>query len=312
MAWPAASHAETGRARRGPGGAGPAAPPARAPRLFVLLELEQLGWEPGRCDWHVSVGRPTGEVVRLRDGERTPLEELPAVLAAPLTEAFRQCDEPGRPVDLQVALPHLLLGLDVDAWRFGPDEAPLGAQRPVVVRCADREQLPEPADTAAHAGKPLPADEERHEREDRWRWIHAHGAQAEVVDCEDGLRVPVPAAESLRGLPHKTVPVLCRYGDHRFEDDPVALVRIVHGGYGVALWRRWRGQSEAVCGEFHRRAGDTVAGAGGADRLPALVHALRAGLREGRPETYWAHGIALFYDDPGRPLPGTGDLLEAP
>ncbi|WP_328448311.1 serine protease [Streptomyces sp. NBC_00386] len=284
----------------------------RAPRLFVLLELEQLGWEPGRCDWHVSVGRPTGEVVRLRDGERTPLEELLAVLAPALTEAFRQCDEPGRPADLQVALPHLLLGLDVDTWQFGPDEVPLGAHRPVVVRCADREQLPEPADAAARAGKALPADEERHEREARWRWIHEHGAQAEVLDCEDGLRVPVPVAESLRGLPHKTVPVLCRYGDHRFEDDPVALVRIVHGGYGVALWRRWRGQSEAVCGEFHRRAGDTVAGAGGADRLPELVHALRAGLREGRPETYWAHGIALFYDDPRRPLPGTGDLLEAP
>ncbi|WP_405916142.1 trypsin-like peptidase domain-containing protein [Streptomyces sp. NBC_00728] len=284
----------------------------RAPRLYVLLELEQLGWEPGRCDWHVSVGRPTGEVVRLRDGERTPLDELPAVLAPPLAEAFRQCDEPGRPADLQVALPHLLLGLDVDAWQSGPGEPPLGAHRPVVVRCADREQLPDPAVPSVPAGKSPLAEEEQREREARWRWIHQHGAQAEVLDCEDGLRVPVPAAESLRGLPHKTVPVLCRYGDHRFEDDPVALVRIVHGGYGVALWRRWRGQSDAVCGEFHRRAGDTVAGAGGADRLPALVHALRAGLRAGRPETYWADGIALFYDDPRRPLPGTGDLLEAP
>ncbi|MFD6918626.1 trypsin-like peptidase domain-containing protein [Streptomyces sp. NPDC059944] len=304
---------------RGPSaGAGAARAPARsadrAPRLFVLLELEQLGWEPGRCDWHVAVGRPTGEVVRLRDGERTVLEDLPAVLAPALAEAFRQCDEPGRPADLQVALPHLLLGLDVDAWQLGADEPPLGAYRPVVVRCADREQLPDPGDgSGLPDGKeePLP-EEERDVREARWKWIHTHGAQAEVLDCEDGLRVPVPAAESLRGLPHRTVPVLCRYGDHRFEDDRVALVRIVHGGYGVALWRRWRGQADAVCGEFHRRAGDTVAGAGGADRLPELVHALRAGLRAGKPETYWADGIALFYDDPLRPLPGTGDLLEAP
>ncbi|MFF0185236.1 trypsin-like peptidase domain-containing protein [Streptomyces sp. NPDC005244] len=304
---------------RGPSaGAGAARAPARsadrAPRLFVLLELEQLGWEPGRCDWHVAVGRPTGEVVRLRDGERTVLEDLPTVLAPALAEAFRQCDEPGRPADLQVALPHLLLGLDVDAWQLGADEPPLGAYRPVVVRCADREQLPDPGDgSGLPDGKeePLP-EEERDVREARWKWIHTHGAQAEVLDCEDGLRVPVPAAESLRGLPHRTVPVLCRYGDHRFEDDRVALVRIVHGGYGVALWRRWRGQADAVCGEFHRRAGDTVAGAGGADRLPELVHALRAGLRAGKPETYWADGIALFYDDPRRPLPGTGDLLEAP
>ncbi|MET7780061.1 hypothetical protein ABZT28_30625 [Streptomyces sp. NPDC005388] len=27
----------------------------------------------------------------------------------------------GRPAVLQVALPHPLLGLDVDAWRFGPE-----------------------------------------------------------------------------------------------------------------------------------------------------------------------------------------------
>ncbi|MEW2039802.1 serine protease [Streptomyces sp. NPDC005534] len=50
---------------RGPSaGAGAARAPARsadrAPRLFVLLELEQLGWEPGRCDWHVAGGRAAG------------------------------------------------------------------------------------------------------------------------------------------------------------------------------------------------------------------------------------------------------------
>ncbi|MEU9289888.1 trypsin-like peptidase domain-containing protein [Streptomyces sp. NPDC048275] len=321
----------------------------RAPRLFALLELVQRGWEPDRCDWRVSVARPTGEVVRLHEGERTPLAELPGTLAASLAEAFRRCDEPGRPAVLQVALPHLLLDLDVDAWQLHPDEPPLGAHRPVVVRCADREQLPDGEDSAAFGGKQAlsygahegeygahgeydgergqehgeerdgeyggerGAEHEEHlEREARWRWIHAYGAEAEVLDCEDGLRVPVPPAQSLRGLPHRTVPVLCRYGDQRFEDDPVALVRIVHGGFGVALWRRWRGQSDAVCGEFHRRAGDTVAGAGSAERLPELVRALRAGVRAGRAETYWADGIALFYDDPRRPLPGTGDLLEAP
>ncbi|MFD4621426.1 trypsin-like peptidase domain-containing protein [Streptomyces sp. NPDC058475] len=339
---------------------------ARAPRPFALLELVQLPWQPDRCDWRVSVSHPTGEVMRLRDAEHTLLADLPAAVAGPLAEAFRQCDEPGRPAVLQVALPHLLLGLAVDEWRLGPGEPPLGAHRPVVVRCADRDQLSDgdasfdlaeqppvdgPDDLTAPAGpegsaEPLGSgdsgnpgglgnsshpggsggsenfddfddfdgfdDEERREREARWRWIHARAARAEVVDCEDGLRVPVPPTESLRGLPHRTVPVLCRYGDHRFEDDPVALVRIVHGGYGVALWRRWRGQPDAVCGEFHRGAGDTVAGAGSADRLPELVHALRAGLHAGRPETFWADGIALFYDDPHRPLPGTGDLLEAP
>jgi hypothetical protein len=94
--------------------------------------------------------------------------------------------------------------------------------------------------------------------------------------------------------------VLCN-GDHRFEDDPVALWRIVHGGYGVALWRRRPHQPDAACGEFHRRVGDTIAEAGSAERLPEVVHALRVGLRAGLRETFWADGIALFYDDPSRP-----------
>ncbi|MFF6997262.1 trypsin-like peptidase domain-containing protein [Streptomyces sp. NPDC008313] len=290
------------------------------PHRFVLLELARRGWEPDRCDWRVAVAHPAGDVVRVREDQRTHLAELPGRLAAPLAEAFRRCDEPGRPAVLQVALPHPLLGLDVDAWQVVPGEPPLGAHRPVVVRCADRDQLPADDDPFS----PVPGgfggddswdggagDVDDAERQARWRWIHAHGAKAEVLDCEDGLRVPVPPADVLRGLPHGTVPVLCRYGDHRFEDDAAALVRIVRGGFGVAVWRRWRGRPDAVCGEFHRRAGDTVAGAGSAERLPQLVYALRAGVRAGRAETYWADGIALFYDD-ARPLPGAGDLLQAP
>lgn len=309
----AEAEAEVAVARRVDASSGhaPAHVAKRAPRSFVRLELVQCAWETDRCDWRVSVVHPADEVVSVQEGQRTLLEEHPRRLAAPLAEAFRHCDEPGAPAVLEVALPYLMLGLDVDAWRVDPGGLglPLGAQRPVVVRCADWEQL---SAEDASAAPEMSADEEHHEREDRWRWVHTHGAQAEVLDCEDGLRVPVPAAESLRGLPNRTVPVLCRFGDHRFEDDPAALVRIVHGGFGVALWRRWRGRPDAVCGEFHRRAGDTVAGAGSAERLPELVHALRAGVRAGRAETYWADGIALFYDDPHRPLPGTGDLLEAP
>ncbi|MEV0220162.1 trypsin-like peptidase domain-containing protein [Streptomyces sp. NPDC050704] len=284
----------------------------RAPRLSALLEIVQRGWEPDRCDWRISVARPTGEVVRLHEAERASLGALPGDLAAPLAEAFRRCDEPGRPAVLQVGLPHPLLGLAVDAWRLRPGDAPLGVYRPVVVRCADRDQLPDGDEPGPFGKEQLSAEEERVEREARWRWIHAHGAQTEILDCEDGLHLPVPPAEALRRLPHSAVPVLCRFGDQRFEDDVLALARIVHGGFGVALWRRRRGRSEAVCGEFHRGADDTVAGADSAERLPELVHALRAGLCAGRPETYWADGIALFYDDPRRPLPGTGDLLEAP
>lgn len=284
----------------------------RVPRLFVLLELAQRGWEPEYCDWRVSMVRPNGEVVRLRDAERIPLDELHVSLTRPLAEAFRQCDEPGRPAVLQVALPHSLLALDVDAWRFGPDEPPLGVHRPVVVRCADRDQLTDGDDPDSLGWNQASADERHLEREARWRWIHALGAAAEVLDCENGLRVPVPSTPALRRRHDSTLPVLCRYGDHRFEDDPAALVRIVYSGYSVAMWRRWRGQPDAHYSDFHQRAGDFVAGTGSAERLPELVHALRVGLHAGLPETGWVDGVALLYDDPSQPLPGTGDLLEAP
>jgi hypothetical protein len=42
------------------------------------------------------------------------------------------------------------------------------------------------------------------------------------------------------------------------------------------------------------------------------VHDLRVRLNARRAEAYWANGIVLLYDDPHHPLPGTGDLLEAP
>ncbi|MFJ1806200.1 MULTISPECIES: trypsin-like peptidase domain-containing protein [unclassified Streptomyces] len=330
----------------GPGARARARAVGSAARPSALLEVVLRGWEPDRCDWSVSVAAPGGEVVRLHEAERTSLADLSAHLAGPLGEAFRHCDEPGRPALLQVALPHALLGMEVDNWQLPPDEAPLGALRPVVVRCADRDRLPDEAfgayavdrfgpgraeggrpdgrDEAADAPAPddpdFPDDLENpegpedvdEERRARWRWLHAHRARAEVLDCDEGLRKPVPTVEQLRALSHGTVPVLCRYGDLRYEDDAEALARIVLGGYGVALWRRRRGRADAVCGEFHRGTIDGIAQPPSAQHLPEAVHDLRMRLRAGRTESFWADGVALLYDDPHQPLPGTGDLLEAP
>ncbi|MFF3463966.1 trypsin-like peptidase domain-containing protein [Streptomyces sp. NPDC002619] len=281
------------------------------PRLTVLLEVLPRGWEPDRCDWSISVARADGEVTRLHEAERAPLDDLASYVVAPLAEAFRRCDESERPVALHAALPHQLLGLAVDEWRLRPDGPPLGAQRPVVVRCSDRDQLPGDGEfgTGGTRGDP---DEDDDERRDRWSRLHARDAQAEVLDCDDGVREPVPPVAELRGLAPRTVPVLCRLGDQRYEDDSAALGRIVHAGFGVVLWRRWRSRPEAVCGEFHRGAKKAVDDGDGAAFLPDLVHGLRMKVREGLTEAFWADGIALLYDDPHQPLPGAGDLLEAP
>ncbi|MEU9394932.1 trypsin-like peptidase domain-containing protein [Streptomyces sp. NPDC048324] len=308
--WPgaatSAAPAVTPAAARPPA-PGPGGHARVAPRLTVLLEVLRRGWEPDRCDWSVSLARPDGDVLRLHEAERTPVDRLPAEAAGPLAEAFRRCDAPGRPAPLQAALPHLLLGLPVDTWQLRAEEPPLGAQRPVVVRCSDRDQLPDDGEYDLQD-----AADDHHERHDRWRWLHLHDARAEVLDCEDGVRQPVPALSDLRGLAHRTVPVLCRYGDHRYEDDAAALARIVHAGFGVALWRRRPGRPDDVCGEFHRGARKAVDDGGSTVLLPDVVHDVRARLRAGLTDAFWAEGIALYYDDPHQPLPGTGDLLEAP
>lgn len=289
--------------------------PMAPPGPSVLLVVLRRGWEPDRCDWSVSVGGSGGGTTRLHEAERTPLDDLVSHVAAPLAEAFRHCDEPGHPATLYAALPHLHLGIPVDAWRLRSDGIPLGAERPVLVRCSDRDQLPDdetavPGALPAAAWEPYGGEDE--ERRDRWSRLHARDAQAEVLDCDDGVRRPVPDTAALSGLAPHTVPVLCRPGDLRYDSDPAALGRILRAGFGVALWRRWRRQPESVCGEFHRGAKMVVDDGTGVVLLPEVVHGLRRQVHEGVTEAYWAHETALLYDDPHAPLPGTGDLLEAP
>ncbi|MFJ9178308.1 trypsin-like peptidase domain-containing protein [Streptomyces sp. NPDC102360] len=281
----------------------------RAPRPSALLELVERGWEREYWDWQVYVARPDGSRDCVRQDERTPTEALPDLLAAPLAEAFRQCDEPGWPAVLQVALPHNRLDLPVDAWRLGPGGPPLGARGPVVLRCGDRDRLP--GDSGfAESDRAFP--ESGADRVDRWRWLHAHAARAEILDCDGGVPRPVPESGELRNLSPASVPVMCRYGEHRYEDDTEALARVLLGGFGVALWRRGRARTAAVCGEFHRGAAVMVADARGARQLPERVHELRRKLLASRTEAYWADGIALYYDDPHQDPPGADDLLEAP
>ncbi|MFJ9709208.1 trypsin-like peptidase domain-containing protein [Streptomyces sp. NPDC101234] len=301
--------------------------------LSVLLDVEHLAWNRGHCDWSIAVVGPEGEATPLSDGQGAPLDDLAGRVAESLVEAFRRCDEPGRPVPLHAALPHLLLDLPVDEWRLRSGAEPLGAERPVVVRCKDRDQLPAEDggydgsggyggygsyDGSGGYGGELPGDEEESDRRERWQWVHDRHdrpdtrARAEILDCDDAVRRPVSDVAVLRGLAHGTVPVLCRQGDQRYPDDATALGRIVRAGYGVVLWRRWNRQTDSVCGEFHRGARMTVYDAVGAGALPELVYGLRKQVREGLTEAFWAKDIALLYDDPHRPLPGAGDLLEAP
>ncbi|MER6501157.1 trypsin-like peptidase domain-containing protein [Streptomyces sp. NPDC001455] len=274
---------------------------------FVLLRLESRHWEPDLYDWRVAVVPRPGDFRPVAEDSRgTALHALPDRLASPLAEAFRRCDEPDDPAVLHVAVDPALMGLGVDEWRTRPDGRPLGVLHPVVVRPLDRGAAGTGGGTAGTDGGPA-------EREARWNRAMTAPMRAAVVDCEDGMRMPVPVAAWMRQLAYETVPVLCRYGDRPGPESTTGLGRLLDAGYGLALWRRRRpDERTAVCTDFHRRAADAVAEARTADRLPKAMHELRRGVHAGRTEAYWSDGVALLYDDPRHQLPGDELYFEAP
>ncbi|MCF3963906.1 VMAP-C domain-containing protein [Streptomyces fuscigenes] len=270
--------------------------PRPGERPSVLLELEPRGWERDSYDWRVGVAHFNGEVDAIGDGTGTILEELAGALAGPLTEAFRQSDEPDEPAVLQVALAQSELGLDVERWSLVPGAAPLGVQRPVVVRCLD----PEAVDDAV-------------EEQARWDHLHRTGMRTEDVDCQDGDRLPVDEEARLRSLAHETVPLLCHYAQRPDADTAEGFGRLARTGYRVLLLRRSPAAGpDALCADMHRRAASTVREARTAGQLPGKIHELRKGVWDRRTEAYWSDRVALFYDDPRHPLPGPGLLLNAP
>ncbi|MFG2600936.1 trypsin-like peptidase domain-containing protein [Streptomyces sp. NPDC048462] len=262
-------------------------------RPCVLLALEPQGWARDRYDWRIGVVRHTGEMLPVdEDSQGAVLDPLPDRLAAALTEAFRQCDEPGSPALLQVAVTPALFGLDVDRWELPSDGLPLGVLRPVVLR------------SSVHG----PAEE----RLARWKLTPGAATRAEVVDCENELRVRVPEVAQLRTLANDSVPVLCRYGSRPDPEITAGAVRVLETGFGVALLQRRPTETDTVCREFHRRVTEAVSDARSRDGLPLKMLELRKAVSAERTETYWSDGITLFYDDPHHPLPGSDELLEAP
>ncbi|MEV0172142.1 SAV_2336 N-terminal domain-related protein [Streptomyces sp. NPDC050803] len=256
-------------------------PLLRVPRLqrTVLADVQARGWEPDRYDWSISLGW-TGGPERLAEADGVPLADLPAHLAAPLAEAFRRCDEPGRPATLEVALPANLLSLDIDAWRLeAGGTTALGAARPVVVRYADRQ---------------WEADSRQ-----RWATLHSHPPVPTVFDRR------LPDESVLRALRPDAVPVLCT-------SDDIALQAVLRAGHPIALWRRKEEPFRELPGPFRRGVRSMLDGLATAADLPSTVLALRRDLAAHNPEAYWSHGLTLMYDDPTSPIPGYDVFLEAP
>lgn len=262
----------------------------------VILEITERRWEPGHYDWRVRLAGASGASgeVTADEGHAVHHDDLRRQLAGPLSEAFRRQDTPGHPVPFYVCLPAPLFGLPVDDWRIPADASAVGATRPVLVRCSDREP-----------GTASPV------RSRRWDAVHADSEPlVVVVDCDDGRPVTGPKGATLNGLAHHAVPALCR----RPGADQAATEHqdILAAGFGVALWRRGTTEFDPFCEDYHRGLLRTVEAAGGADGLPGAVWQLRANLAKGRTQAFWSKGITLLYDDPDRPVFDAGQMLEAP
>jgi hypothetical protein len=82
-------------------------------------------------------------------------------------------------------------------------------------------------------------------------------------------------------------------------------------GHGVALWHT-DGHPDHGCQEFceaiHTGATALLTQAVAATELPDRLRRVRDDINESRDAQHWAEGVAMLYDDPGRPLPADEPL----
>ncbi|GAA4297415.1 trypsin-like peptidase domain-containing protein [Streptomyces venetus] len=266
----------------------------------VAVELEPDLFRPhDRFHWRIWTWTGGPDTARAldqdTDGEGVPLADLPHLLNEPLSRAFGRLDTDRR-ARLELALPVEHFGVDVHLWRPSPvvrslrphpAERPFGVHRQVVLRCLKRR------------GEPL----------DVWRerW---HG----VAEGEPKA-LPVPsdayAPRALTDAPPGAVPVLCRPP----AESAATLSHAIAEGYGVILWSQ-RAEHAHGCGpdclELHDRAAELLGSAGRATTLPERLRTLRERVSQADADADWAEHLALFYDDPRRPIPLCDDLLESP
>ena len=267
----------------------------------VTVELEPDAFRPAdRFHWRIWIWPGGAETVRPwaeEDGaEGVSLEELPYRLSAPLNQAFGQLDSDGRQARLELALPVEHFDVDVDLWRSHrargfrphPAERPFGVHRQVVLRCLHR------------GGEPVPEV-----RQKRWRSVTAGGMEA--------LPLPSPAyaKSTLEVAPAAAVPVLCRTAAESTE----VLKEIISAGFGLALWTRGAQHTYGcgrVCLDLSERTAKLLRHAGRATALPEELRRLRERISEYDAEAEWAEPLALFYDDPHRPIPLCDEPLHSP
>ncbi|MFF7977189.1 trypsin-like peptidase domain-containing protein [Streptomyces sp. NPDC007905] len=268
----------------------------------VTVELEPLHYAmPPRFYWRIAVDQGDGELITLEEecvGGGVREADVVRRLAQPLADAFSRADLPGLPAPLEVALPPDYFDLEVHLWRahdavHPARSRPVGEQRSVVLR-----------DLSRRSGRMVRVRE-------RWEALQNAGSLT-AVPVEQIGRGP---DEWWQRTGPGSVPVFARpaargpagAGTRRRE-----LAAVLEAGFPVALWSTRRRAEEQSDDEQVRGAVSLLGEIHTIRELPDSIRRLRYGRAETRPEGGWAQHMALFFDDPHRPLPSEDFELDAP
>ncbi|MER5768490.1 trypsin-like peptidase domain-containing protein [Streptomyces sp. NPDC001985] len=268
----------------------------------VIVELEPvIHTAAPRFYWRIRVddGHDLNEPLHEEQtGDGTPPDRLVRRLRGPLAEVFSSVDAPGAPAPLEVALPVDHFDTAVHRWQLTEmarlhHAAYVGVRRMVVLRDIARRGAPDPV------------------RVRRWRAMERAGALT-------ALRTPplsqVPRARHFEDTGASAVPVLCRPASRGVGRRAIGLA--LDAGHGVVIWHT-DGHPDHGCTDFCERLHDGAARfleqAADVLELPDRLRRVRDDISGSHNGGHWAEGVALLYDDPGRPLPtDTGGPVDSP
>ncbi|MFI5689797.1 tetratricopeptide repeat protein [Streptomyces sp. NPDC051636] len=222
--------------------------------------------------WAVLLARGEGWETRCEGRSSIKSDVLPRDVAEPLGRTLHEADSPHRPAPVEFALPLAAFDLAPHTWRNTDSPQPLGSQRPVTIRYADRRSW----------GGSNPGSE---------AWRNVQRAQSFLA-----WHLPLPAAAEPLGIhPRGGIPFVCGPVSHGPGRE--IMSRLLAEGHGVALWTTAPHAKE--CGPQCERLGSTVhaflGGIGSVAEIPRALWWLRV---QGRDER-----LSLLYDDPQSPLP---------
>ncbi|MFF0831657.1 trypsin-like peptidase domain-containing protein [Streptomyces sp. NPDC003344] len=280
------------------------------------------------------------------DDRGARVEELAAVLRAPLDRALNLGDHGEHLAGIEVFLPRKLFDLPVDEWQLLPEQ-------PGAFRAGDRGHRDglglshgeraagddggdggddDDDDFVDERSMPLGMrrtvvirDLRRNERpaapewRKRWRGVAGGPLTHEPLHGRSPADGHVAAARSaspylyystLSVLDHASVPVYC--GPVASGEGQAAMREALMAGHPVVLWRR-DGHDHDECKDFYEQAAHVVGAARHAEGLHEPVRELRIRLHD--PESARARGLhgklAVLFDPPDRP-PRAGGTMRPP